>query len=367
MNRFIPIIAAGFLLVLAGCKEHKTETKTKKLFCLSDTVQKMIAIDTVNFCSIDDEIQLTGEVGFDENKIIKIFPRSSGQVVECKVSLGDKVTAGQVLAVIRSADVAGNYADLASAEADVKIALRQLNNTSSLYQSGIASERELTEAKENYEKALALKRKISSQISINGGSGARAGGVYTITSPINGYIVEKKVNAGNFIRSDNADNLFTISDLKDVWVLANVFEVDIPRVKEGLQVRVITLAYPDKAFTGTIEKISEVLDPANKALRVRIRLNNSCLLLKPEMFTKVIVSNKGGEGNAICIPASSIVEENGKTYVVVYNGDCNVAVQQVDIFKEQGDKAYLKSGLKPGQKLITKNALLIYDELSDNQ
>jgi len=270
------------------------------------------------------------------------------------------------LATIRSAEVAGNYADIASADADIAIAKRQLDNTQSLYNNGISSERELTEAKQNYEKAKAAKQKIETTLNINGGNKTNASGIYYLTAPISGYIVEKKVNAGNFIRPDMADNLFTISDLKEVWVLANVFESDISKVHEGYPVKVTTLAYPDKVFNGKIEKVSDVLDPTNKALKVRIRLENPGVMLKPEMFTKVIVTNKGTE-KAISIPKSSIVEESGKTYVIIYKNNCDLKVAEVNIFKQVGDRAYIKSGVNVGDKIVTKGALLIYDEFTDNQ
>jgi cobalt-zinc-cadmium efflux system membrane fusion protein len=349
-----------------SCKEKKEEVKGKKGFCLSDTAQKMMAFDSAKMCDVEDEIQLSGEVSFDENKVNKVFPRGSGQVIECKVTLGDKVEAGQVLAVVRSAEIAGSYADLTSAEADIAIAKRQLDNQESLYKNGIASERELTEAKQNYEKAKAAKHKIEVMLSINGGNKTNAGGTYYLTAPIGGYIVEKKVNAGNFLRGDMGDYLFTISDLKNVWIMANVFETDIPKVKEGYSVKVTTLAYPDKEFKGTIEKVSEVLDPTNKALKVRIRLDNPGMLLKPEMFTKVIVNNKQNS-RSICIPKTAVVEESGKTYAILFKSNCDLKVVEINILKTVGDKTYISGGIAVGDKIVTKGALLIYDEFTDNQ
>lgn len=369
-NNLLKLLSASFIFsivfLFSSCKEHKEEKVEKKQFCLSDSAQKMVQIDSAFYSNVEDEIQLSGEVSFDENKVNKVFPRGSGQVIECKVSLGDKVEAGQVLAVVRSAEVAGSYADLRSADADIAIAKRQLDNAESLYKNGIASEREYTEAKQNYEKARAAKHKIEVTLNINGGSKTNEGGTYYLTAPISGYVVEKKVNAGNFIRADLSDNLFTISDLKNVWVLANVFEADIPKVKEGYNVKVTTLAYPDKEFDGKVDKISEVLDPTNKALKVRIKLENAGMLLKPEMFTKVMVRNKQGE-KAISIPKTAVVEENGKIFIVIYKSNCDLKVQEVNIFKTVGDKIYLKEGINIGEKIVTKGALLIYDEFTDNQ
>jgi len=353
-------------LLATGCEEKKPVERKPDRFCLSDSMQRMITIDSAGTCSIDDELHLSGEVSFDENKIVKVFPNSSGQVSEVKVTLGDRVQAGQLLAVIKSADVAGNYNDLSSAEADAKIAKRQMDNQESLFKSGLASQKEYEEAKLQYDKAVSTRNKIQSLISINGGGNMQAGGIYYIKAPISGYIVEKKVNAGNFIRQDMTDNMFTISDLKDVWVWANVYEADISKVKEGYSALVTTLAYPDKKFAGKIDKVSNVLDPNNKVLRIRIRLQNPDLLLKPEMFTNVTISDIQDQ-QAVCIPVSALVEENSQDYVVLYNSNCDLKVAQVEILKKTGEKAFIKSGVVAGQKLLTHNALLIYDEFTDNQ
>lgn len=365
MKRLATIAVLTATLFAVACKEKPAEVKEEnKPFCLSDTMKHMITIDTVTISRIQDEVQLSGEINFNENKVVKIFARNSGQVISSNVTFGDKVSAGQVLATIKSADVAGSYEDITSADADIAITKKQMDNAESLFKSGISSEKDYLEAQQNYQKALSAKRKIESQLSINGGGGAKPGGVYTITSPIDGYLVEKKVNTGNFIRSDASDNIFTISDLKDVWVIANVYERDIPRVKEGMKVKVTTLAYPDKQIDGTIEKSSDMLDPNSKALKVRIRLENPGMMLKPEMFAKVIVMNEE-EGSSICLPFKAIVEENGKNYVIVYNSDCDLHKQEVVITKTVGDKTYIAEGVKPGDKVITKNALLLYNQFSE--
>ena len=203
-------------------------------------------------------------------------------------------------------------------------------------------------------------------LNINGGSRTNAGGTYVLTSPINGFIVEKKINAGSFIRADAGDNLFTISDLKDVWVMANVFEADIPKVKEGYPVKVTTLAYPDKVFAGRVDRVSEVLDPENKALKVRVKLENQDMMLKPEMFTRVIVTNIEST-KATAVPTAAIVEESGKTYVIIYNNNCDLKVQEVDVLKEAGDKTFINSGVTAGQRIIGRDALLLYDQFTDNE
>src|SRR5215475_9151154 len=103
------LLIASIIFLLNACEPKNTDPPKKEKVCVSDTLEKMIHIDTVKSTNIDDELVLSGEVGFDENKVVKVFPFSSGQVMEVKVSIGDKVKQGQTLAVIRSADIVGNY------------------------------------------------------------------------------------------------------------------------------------------------------------------------------------------------------------------------------------------------------------------
>ena len=361
MKRSI-LLVLPVIMLFAACEHKGPAEEGNKKFVLSDTMQHMIQLDTVQKCHITGELSLSGVVGFNDNNVVKIFPRSSGQVIESKVSLGDKVNKGQVLAVIHSADVAGNYNDLSSANADLAIAKRQADNAESLYKNGISSEKEYNEAKQNYEKALAARNKVQSLININGGGKTSAGGQYIVSAPIDGYIVEKKITAGAFIRSDMGDNLFTISDLKNIWVYASVYEADISKIKEGFSVQVLPLSYPDKSFTGKIDKISQVLDPQSKTMKVRINIDNKEMLLKPDMFVKVLVNNTEGS-DAICIPASALVSQDNKNYVVVYNSTTDMHIAEVEVLKTVENKTFVKGGLTPGQLVITKHQLFIFNQL----
>ncbi len=351
--------------ILVSCKEKKeAEVDPAQKICITDSMERIIHIDYATTSNIEDALKLSGEISFSDSKVVKVFPFSSGKVLEVKVSQGDKVSKGEVLAVIKSVEVAGNYSDLSISNNDLTIAKKQLDNEESLFKNGIASEREYIEAKENYSKAVTAVQKLKEQISINGGGHTNVGGTYVITAPMAGYVVEKKISEGAFIRNDNADNMFTIVDISEVWVWANVYETDISKVKEGYTATVTTLAYPDKVFTGVIDKVSQILDPETKVMKIRVKLKNDNLQLKPEMFANITVQNKEGL-QAINIPAASIISENGNNYVVVYHGKCDLKVQQLELLKISGERAYIKSGLQVGEKVISANQILLFKALTE--
>ncbi len=358
------LVAFSIVALASSCKQNIPVQPKEQKICISDSMQKMIALDTAKIANIHDELSLSGEVSFDANKVIKVYPFSSGQVLEAKATLGDRVTKGQVLAIIKSADIAGNYSDLRSAGSDIAIAKRELENTKLLYEKGISSEKELSIAKENYEKALTISNKMNDIIKINGGGHTNANGSYMITAPASGFIVEKNITAGSFIRNDNTNSLFTISDLSNVWIWANVFEADIPKVKEGYEARITTLAYPDKVFTARIDKISEVLDPQNKVMRVRMNLPNNNYQLKPEMFTNVIITNQE-TNKAVSIPSEAVVFDNSRKFVVLYHDKCNLEIKEVTLLKSVGKTTYVQSGLSVGDVVVSRNQLLLYRALTD--
>ena len=351
---------------LFSCNSRKNEAVDKKQeVCISDSMAKTIRIDSATLTDIDDELKLSGEINFSDSRVVKVFPFSSGKVLNVKVSLGDKVARGQVLAVIKSAEVAGIYSDLSAASNDIAISKKQLDNEESLFKNGIASEREYIEAKELYRKAVTNAAKVRNQININGNGHTSANGIYVVTAPMSGYVVEKKISEGGFIRNDNTDNMFTIGDISEVWVWANVYESDISKVKEGYIAKVTTLAYPDKVYNGIVDKVNQILDPETKVMKIRVKLKNENQELKPEMFANILIQNREGV-KTIAIPYTALIAENGKNFVVIYKDKCNLKLQEVEILKTVGDKTYLKSGLIPGDKIISQNQILLFRALNEN-
>jgi membrane fusion protein, heavy metal efflux system len=157
---------------------------------------------------------------------------------------------------------------------------------------------------------------------------------------------------------------FTIADLSEVQVIANVYESDIAKVKLGYPVKISLIAYPDKVFTGKIDKISNVLDPQTRTMTVRINLKNTGNLLKPEMFAQITVEFDQSK-KLVSIPAEAVIFDKNKNYVIVYKGAKDIVSREVKIAQTTNGKSFIFSGLQEGEQVMLKNQLMIYNALNN--
>ncbi len=357
------MLLSGSLLGLSACgsKETAADDDQRTAFVIPDSLLKTLVIDTVKVSNITNSLKFNGVVDFNTDKVANIFPLVSGNVQNVKAQLGDYVKAGQVLGVIKSSEVANYNAALTNAENNVKLTSALLARTEDMAKSGLSSQVDVTTAKVNYDQAVAAKIAAEKVLSINGNN---LNGEYVIKSPIDGFIVQKNVTNGMAIRSDNSTSLFTVSDLKEVWVQANVYEASIDKVHEGDEVDVSTITYPDKVFKGKIDRLMNTLDPTNRVMKMRVVLSNPGYLLKPQMFATVTVNN-GLKQEALSVPNKALIFDHSQYYVIVYKSAKDVKIRSVDIISANGNTTYIKSGLEPGELVIASQAILIYGALNN--
>ena len=354
----IGMFAAAF--ALQSC-HHKTEASEKDTkFQVTDSLVNSLLIDTVKEAGAVSQITLTGSIAPDENKMVKIFPMVSGVVQDVHVQLGDVVQKGQTLAILKSAEMAAFNKDVVSSEADVRSLKRTYESTRDLYNSGLASQKDMESAQADYQKAQAEASRAKAVVSINKSNGQG----YELKTPISGFVVEKNVNNSMQVRADNSTNLFTIADLSTVYVLINIYESDISSVKAGDPVKITTLSYPDKVFHGQIDRIDNMLDPDNKVMHARVKIENPGNMLKPQMFANVVITGRAGSaGELPVINTRCLVFDNNKNYVLVVDGRAHIRIQEVQIAKTVSDHAYISSGIKPGDRLVAARQVYLFESL----
>ncbi|MCW3466475.1 efflux RND transporter periplasmic adaptor subunit [Chitinophaga nivalis] len=361
---YIPAtVIISMVSILTGCGSAVTPEQPHN-WALSDSLLRTLVVDTATARPIDNEVSLTGKITENEDKTARIFPMVSGIVTDVKVHSGDFVQKGQVLAVLKSPEMAGYTADQRISVNDMQTAKRNMDVAASFYQSGLSSQREYEEAKSNYDKAVAAHNKSQAVLEINGGAHMSN---YLVKAPVPGFIISKKAAESMQWRPDNSDPIFVVADLNDVWAMINVFESDIASIREGDQVRMTTLSYPDKVFSGKIDKIYNVLDPENKVMKARVVVQNPGFLLKPEMFVRV-KAHRHTDSNLVSIPDRGIIFDHDKYYVLVRNtSKTGVAIREVRIDKTVEGRAFISSGLKEGDQVIASRQVFIYETLKDQQ
>lgn len=359
MKYFLLIIAVAG--IFSSCGHSDAERKTSNEFVLTDTMMASTRFAKAQVEPVKNELRLYGKVTADNNNLSQVFPIVGGSVQKLNVELGDYVKQGQVLAVIRSAEVAGYEKDHLDAVNDVAIAEKNLQVAKDLFEGKLNSEKDVMAAQTELQKAKAALQRIQA---VYGIYDLKPGSLYNVTAPISGFIIEKNITQNVLLSPGNLNNLFTIAQVNEVWVLANVNESDISLINQGMDASIKTISYPNRLFSGKVDRIFNLLDPATKAMKVRIKIPNSDLALKPEMSATVTLSYKENK-ELIAIPAQAILFDKSKNWVMVYKDKSHIETRQVEVYRQVGDVAYVLNGLQDGETVITENQLLIYDALND--
>ena len=164
------------------------------------------------------------------------------------------------------------------------------------------------------------------------------------------------------VRADGED-AFRVCGLEDVWVVAEVYQSDIRSVGVGQPVRISILSYPDTEFTGEIDKVYNMLDAESKTMDLRVKLANREYRLKPGMFATVYVRTDNGDRRYPTVPAEALIFEGGRHYVVVAGEDGSLQIRPVELRGQTPRECYLSGGVKAGETVIGRNALLVYNQL----
>lgn len=361
MKNYITIFIPLFFLFFA-CQEEKKQIEVAKKFCLTDTLKVNLETAIAEVKIVENEIVLSGKITFDEDKVAKVYPLAGGFVQELHANLGDYVQKGQVLAVIRSPEIAGFASQSDVSQANLRVANKNYVVAQELYKTGTISELELTNAKKDMETAVSEANRSKELISMyNVGEAS----FYQVKAPASGFVVNKDVTLNMELRNEDIKPIFTISNMDNVWVIANIYEGDIAKISEGYEADITTIAYADRTLQGKVDKIFQVLDPESKVLKARIVLSNKDNKLKSDMYAKVVVRNPQTTDKQLAIPTKAVIFDQNRYFVVVYKGDCQVEIREIRLYKETQATTYIADGLKEGEKIITKYQLLIYKALSE--
>ena len=314
---------------------------------------------------VTNVLTTTGRIAFSDSRVAHVFSPVTGRVTHMLVTVGEHVRRGTPLAIIASADLGSAASDLEKAEADLSAAKRDYERQKELYDAHAAAQRDFEAAESNFRKARAERERAAQRARLLSVAGSDAG--YVVRSPIDGDVFARNISPGLDVQGQysggSAQELFTIGNLDSLWVIADVFEVDIPRVRIGAPVTAGVVSYPDRPFTGRVDWISGALDPATRTVKVRCTIDNREHVLRPEMFATVSIATDAKP--KLAIPRTSVVRVGDDMVAFVDkgaspNGGERFERRVVSIDDTQGgDFVPVLHGLQPGEKVVSSGAIIL--------
>jgi membrane fusion protein, heavy metal efflux system len=315
---------------------------------------------------VGNSLTATGRVAFSDIHVGHVFSPVTGRITSCLAALGQHVGRGAALAILQSPDLATAVSDVEKADADLVAAQRDFERQKELYEAHAAAQRDFEAAESNYRKAKAEQVRAAQKASLlsGGGHGTQE---YVLRAPLDGDVVTRNATLGVEVQGQysggSAPELFTIADLNSVWVLADVFEVDLPRVKLGAPVTLTVVSYPGRRFTGTVDWISGALDPATRTAKVRCTIANGDHTLRPEMYATVSIATATHQ--RLSVPRSSVVRIGDQMVAFVDKGQSPSGGERYERRvvgvddNDAGDLVPVTHGLQRGEKVVSSGAIIL--------
>jgi cobalt-zinc-cadmium efflux system membrane fusion protein len=310
---------------------------------------------------------LAARVAYDENATARLFAPIPGRVVEIRANIGDKVKAGDVLAVLDAPELGTAAADLAKARADAEQKKAALARSRSLFEAEVVPRRDLEVAQAEWHQASAEADRARLRLAnlVPGGSVTAGSERYTLRAPISGIVATRHINPAMETRPDAQEPLFVVTDMSKLSVLVDVPERDLPLVTVGKAAQVDVSAYPQRSFDGKVIQVAPTLDPQTRRVQARVAVDNKEGLLKPEMYAKVaLLADNREELPKIAIGA--LLVEGVKNFIFVERTPGVFEKREVTLAVQTRSYAYVWTGLKAGDRVVSVGALLLNAELASS-
>jgi cobalt-zinc-cadmium efflux system membrane fusion protein len=305
------------------------------------------------------ELVVTGTVTPDVSRSVPVVSLASGRVMAIHTRLGDTVQKGQLLMTIRSDDISGGYSTYKMAVADEILARAQYDRAKDLLEHGAIALNDLQVAQDTEDKAKVALDTAAEHLKLLGNDPEKQNFMVDILAPTSGVITDQQVTSGSLVQAYNTPYPFTISDLSSIWVVCDVYENDLATVKIGDMAEIRLNAYPDRVFKGKVSNIGSILDPNIRTGKVRIEVENPGFM-RMGMFVRATFRGQTTEMHTI-VPASAVLHMHDRDFVFVpASGQRFRRVEVVggDLLTENTDLQEIKSGLAPGEQVVT-NALVL--------
>jgi cobalt-zinc-cadmium efflux system membrane fusion protein len=339
------------------------ENASARLFTVPENQMSHVEVVTVAAAPLPRVLRLTGSVAYNNFETTPVITQVGGPVSRIMVAPGEIVHLNQVLLEVASPDYAQERTNYLKAQDALSLAEKALSRAQLLYEHGAIAQADLEQAQSTREQARADLQAAEQALKVLGVSNpdSLVGGPSTaqvpVLAPIAGEVVERLVSPGQLLQA-GATQCFTISDMRTVWVLANVYQQDLGYVRSGEPVEISTDAYPD-TFRGRISYVAPSVDATTRTLQVRIVTDNPGEKLKKDMYVTAVV-RADAIAHAITVPDAAVLRNaENQPFVYLGMGTNQFGERLVSIGESQAGRTQVLSGLSEGDRVVADGSLFL--------
>jgi membrane fusion protein, heavy metal efflux system len=368
-RKVLPIL--GVALLALACREAPVQAPAsappgEAWLNEKQVADARLAVEPARVRPVGAPVVAPARVAFNDLKVGHVFSPVAGRVAQVLAQPGDRVKKGTPLAVIHSPEVGQAVADLARAQADLRLAEQEERRQNELVLARAGARRDLETAVAAAARARAEFARADEKARLLRADGLTSSQDYVVRSPIDGEVLFRNISPGMEVQGQYAGGqaveLFTVGEISAIWILADVFALDVPRLAVGAPARVILPAFPGRSFDGSVDWIAGALDPASRTARVRVKLAHLERELKPEMLGTVEIAGRSRE--ALAVPRAAVLRVGEGRFVFVEDGKSpdgrtRFLRRAVEVDDDGGDVVAVSRGLEPGEKVVTGGAILL--------
>jgi cobalt-zinc-cadmium efflux system membrane fusion protein len=305
-------------------------------------------------------VDLPARLVWNENRTQRLYPAFSGRVSRILADVGQTVAPGTPLAELASPEFGAAQADTARAQADVQWSLKQLQRQQSLFDAGIVARKDLEQAQADAARTQAELDRAQSRTRLYG-SQAGVNQQLSLTSGLQGLVVERNLNPGQELRPDQSGPaLFVVTDPASLWVQIDAQEKHLPDLKPGARIELRVPSWPDQRFDAQLQAVADFIDPVTRTIKVRAEVNNPKRLLKSDMLGTVRLHQHSSSG--VVVPAAA-VQLLGTQHLVFVQLEPGVfEPRKVKVANEGLSEVLISEGLRAGEQVVRQNSLMLSRE-----
>ena len=304
---------------------------------------------------------LNGKIAYDEDVTARISSPIAGRITSLKAAAGDTVKAGQVLASLDAPDLAAALADTSKAQADEARKRLALERTQKLLDAEVIPRKDYESAAADYAQAQAETRRAGARLK-NLSPMPGDGPGLALRSPMGGMVADRKANPATEVQP-GGEPLFVVSDLSRLWVLIDLPEHHLAKVKPGLPVSLTVEAYPGETFRAVVARVGQVVNADTRRIQVRCDMRNPDGKLRPEMYARVSLLTDEGK-QAVRLPNGALVTEGLYSFIFVETAPRVFVKRKVQLSVQDREYSYVTSGVSKGERVVTGGALLLQSEMA---